>query len=73
MLEAEKKLKFNEEHFVPKEALERERKMHAISIAERERQMVKAQTSLLIKERLLSEDIKKFNSRVRFNRCRCLT
>lgn len=64
LYETEQKLKFTEENTVPKETLERERKMHTANIAEKERLLVKAQTALLVKEKLLSEDVKKLKTKV---------
>lgn len=49
LLEAEQKLKYNEENFVPKEILEREKKNHSQNMVEKEKQLNKIQTSLLIK------------------------
>jgi hypothetical protein len=38
--------------------------MHTANIAEKERLLVKAQTALLVKEKLLSEDVKKLKTKV---------
>lgn len=63
-MEAERRLKVQEDSTKEREAAELQKKSQLTSMHERERALMRSQAALLVKEKVLAEDLKRINLKV---------